>query len=336
MSQRVPSSNIDQLLSGLKAATGALRESIKEGRHMKAAPKLPPAMTTRQEIVDALMHEVERRYGIAPGDQVERKLLRIFDLMSFSDLERWSMALLSPNALEAEWLSLVECLTIHETYFDRDKEQMAILQSEILPPLIERKHQSGDYRLRIWSAGCSSGEETYNLAMLLLMAMKESGFALERPDGSIIAIPAWDVSVLGSDISSQMIRIAKSACYTTGEMSSFRDMNPTLWRFFEKLPPAENEPGGEQTMRVKPCVTGITRFQRHNLLDPLIESAPFDIIVCRNVLIYFDKNKGMVQGFLCGNLTKGGALMLGATDLMINPHDLQRNQRNGSFWYLKS
>ena len=316
-------------------ATGALRESIRATRQIKASPKHPPQMNTRQEVVHVLMHEVERRYGIAPGDQVERKLLRIFDLMTFSDLERWSMALLSPNAIEAEWLSLVECLTVHETYFDRDKEQMGILQSEILPALIERKHHSGDYRLRIWSAGCSSGEETYNLAMLLLIAMKDAGFALGRPDGSIIPIPAWSVSVLGSDISSQMIRIAKAASYTTGEMSSFRDMNPVLWRFFEELPPQESGYGNGKTMRVKPCIAGITRFERHNLLDKLIDEAPFDIIVCRNVLIYFDKNKGKVQELLCRNLAKGGALMLGATDMMTELHHLQRCQRNGSFWYVK-
>jgi len=336
MSKKVPSSNIDQLLSGLKVATGALRESIKATRHARALPEPPPPMTTKQEIVNLLMHEVERRYGIAPGDQVERKLLRIFDLMSFSDLERWSMALLSPNAIEAEWLSLVECLTVHETYFDRDKEQMAILQSEILPRLIEQKHQSGDYRLRIWSAGCSSGEESYNLAMLLMIAMKEAGFALERSDGSIIPIPAWNVSVLGSDISSQMIRIAKGGCYTTGEMSSFRDMNPVLWRFFEELSSQESDPGNGQTMRVKPCITDITRFQRHNLLESLIEPSQFDIIVCRNVLIYFDKNKSKVQELLYRNLAKGGTLLLGATDMMTHLHNMQRCQRNGSFWYEKN
>ncbi len=335
MPQHAVETNIDQLISGLKTAVGTLKESLDTAQLKNSVP-FPLSMNTRQEIVSVLMHEVERRYGIAPGGQVERKLVRIFETMNFSYLEQWSQALLSPNAIETEWLSLVECLTVHETYFDRDKEQLGILHSSILPRLIEQKHQSGDYRLRIWSAGCSSGEETYNLAMLVLMAMKNAGFALEQRDGSIMLIPSWSISVMGSDISSQMIRIAKSATYTTGEMGSFRNMNPLLWSFFDELPDQDAGAFKAKSMRVKNCVSLITGFCRHNLLEPLKEVPPFDLILCRNVLIYFDGCKKVVLERLNNSLASGGVLMLGATDVMPARHDLKRCQHNGVFWHEKN
>ena len=334
MPQQAVDSNINELLSSLNIATGTLRESLNTAQ-LKKHVNFPHGIKTKKEIISVLMHEVERRYGIAPGDMVERKLVRIFEAMDFNYLERWSQSLLSSNAIETEWLSLVECLTVHETYFDRDKEQLGTLFNDILPSMIEQKHLSGDYRLRIWSAGCSSGEETYNLAMLALMVMKNAGFALEQRDGSILPIPSWSISVLGSDISSQMIRTAKNATYTTGKMGSFRNMNPMLWRFFDELPDEEAGASREKNMRVKKCVSSITSFYRHNLLEPLVDSPLFDLIVCRNVLIYFNNSKKVVLKQLADSLKTGGVLMLGATDVMQSRYGLKQCQHKGVFWHEK-
>ncbi len=334
MSHTKSTHKIDQLLSGLKMAASNLKQSLEEAQ-IVTAPAAPRVMKSRQDIVSTLMSEVERRYGIAPGEQVERKLVRIFEAMTFEELEKWSQSLFSPYAIEAEWLSLVECLTVHETYFDRDKEQMSVLSSEVLPRLIEKKHRSGDYRIRIWSAGCSSGEEAYNLTMLALMALKDAGFALERGDGSIVPVATWSLYVLGSDISSQMIRIAKSGIYTTGEMGSFRAMNPLLWRFFDELKEQDEAGSGGRSMRVKLCASSLTGFRRHNLMDMMVEAAPFDLIVCRNVLIYFGNNKIKVLENLCRPLATGGTLVLGATDVILNQQGLERHQHNGNFWYEK-
>ena len=335
MSNTTATSTIDQLLSGLKIATGTLKKTLEAAQKPVAAPAVVRSLSTKQELVAVLMQEIERRYGIAPGEQTERKLLRVFEPMSFAELERWSQALLSPYAIEAEWLSLLECLTVHETYFDRDKEQLATLSREILPRIIEQKHQSGDYRIRIWSAGCSSGEETYNLTMLALCAMKNAGVALERSDGSIVPVPSWSLYVLGSDISSQMIRIAKSGVYTTGEMGSFRSMNPQLWQFFDELKEQDEAASGGRSLRVKRCISSLTGFRRHNLMDIMVEATPFDLIVCRNVLIYFDNYKREVLERVCSSLAPGGTLMLGATDVMLNQQGLERRQLNGIFWYEK-
>ena len=336
MSQPKATPTIDQLLSSLKIATGSLRESLREAQTASAATPPPRVMKSRGDIVSALMYEVEQRYGIAPGDQVERKLMRIFEAMTFEELEHWSQSLFSPYAIEAEWLSLVECITVHETYFDRDKEQLSVLSTEILPRLIEKKHLSGDYRIRIWSAGCSSGEETYNLTILALMALRDAGFALERSDGSIVPVPTWSLYILGSDISSQMSRIAKSGIYTTGEMGSFRTMNPQLWNFFDEQKELTETASGSRSMRIKRCVSSLTGFRRHNLMEMMVEATPFDLIVCRNVLIYFDSNKKKVLENLCRPLAPhGGTLMLGATDVMLDQQGVERRQHSGIFWYEK-
>ena len=136
MTCRVVHSHIDTLLADLKTATETLTESLQSVHGGIPIAPIPKRIDTLKGIVHVLMREVERRYGIAPGSQVERKLGRIFATMTHDDLQNWSLMLLSPAANESEWLSLVECLTVHETYFDRDREQLGILDSEILPRMI--------------------------------------------------------------------------------------------------------------------------------------------------------------------------------------------------------
>ena len=326
---------IDTLISRMKAATISFSESL----NALQQPQLPArrAMASKHEIVRTLMQEVELRYGIAHCDQVERKLLHVFDCMTFDDLQRWSLSMFLPGAGEAEWLSLVESLTVHETYFHRDKEQLGVFSTEILPDLIEQKQRSGERNLRIWSAGCASGEETYNLAMLTLLAMKNAGYAFERGDGSIIPSSTWKISVLGSDISSQMIRLCKNASYSMTPMGPFRTMNPQLWNFFDEVKRRPETVGAADNMRIKRCVTDLTRFRRHNLLEPLIEAQRFDCIICRNVMIYFStESKKLVQKHLAGSLSEGGSIMLGATDLMLCQQGLERRQQHGSFWYTRN
>ena len=327
--------DIDTLISRMKEATFSFSESLNAVQQPRIAVR--HAMGSKHEIVLALMQGVEQRYGIAHCEQVERKLLRVFDCMSFDDLKHWSVSMFSPGADDAEWLSLVESLTVHETYFDRDKEQLGVFATEILPRLIEQKQRSGERSLRIWSAGCASGEETYNLAMLTLIAMKNAGYAFERTDGSIIPTPTWKISLLGSDISSQMIRLCKNASYSMTPMGSFRAMNPQLWNFFDEVKGRPETAGGSDSMRIKRCVTDITRFRCHNLLEPLIEAQRFDCIICRNVMIYFcADSKKIVQRHLVDSLSEGGSVMLGATDLMLCQQGLERRQHHGSFWYTRN
>lgn len=336
MPQQRQAQKIDQLLFGLKIATNSLNESLRAVHGLGPISVPVPASQSKAEIVNGLMREIERRYGIAAGESIERKLLHIFDPMSFDALESWSRSLWSQN-IETEWLSLLECLTVHETYFDRDKELLRFLSADILPDLIEQKQKAGDYRLRIWSAGCSSGEETYNLAILALMALKKGGYATESEDGSITPLPRWSVSVMGSDISSQMLRIARGASYATVAMGSFRDIDPQLWDFFDEIEQPTAGTDTSRTLQIKSCVSRVTRFFQHNLLEPLQYTAPFDLILCRNVLIYFNSdNKNKAQELLCRSLEVGGALVLGTTDTLLCNNKLEQHHRNGTFWYVNN
>lgn len=340
-------SDINNLILGLQNATKALKASLDDtsspsstARSAVSLPVTPLASTiphTKGEIVHAVMLGIESRFGIAPNDQVERKIMRIFEGMKLSDLENWSSNLFSPLALETEWLSLVECLTVHETYFNRDKDLMQMLQEVILPELIARKLQAGKPTLRIWSSACSSGEEAYNLVMLALQAFLTAGLAIERNDDSIVTLAPWSMSVLGTDISTQVIRRAQNAVYGDFGMGSFRDVSARLMRFFElHEPPPEEREGGNRFFKVRQFVTGHTRFRRHNLLEPMIDGIPFDLVLCRNVLIYFgDRHKGQVQDRLFDTLNQGGVMVLGPTDVLQRPERYERRSGSSGFWYIK-
>jgi chemotaxis protein methyltransferase CheR len=282
------------------------------------------------------MREVEKRFGIMPNEQVERKMLRIFDSMPIQELDQWTSKLLSPSALEAEWVSLVESLTVHETYFNRDKDLMQMLQDVILMNLFTAKKEAGNSSLRIWSSACSSGEEVYNLVSLALQTLLKAGAAVERNDDSIMPLAPWRLDVLGTDISSQVIRQAKNAIYGDFGMGSFRDVSPRMMRFFE-LHPCHNEQGKNgRYFKVRPFVTNHTRFRRHNILDPMHDGALFDLIICRNVLIYFNTlKKREAQKRLYDALAPGGILILGTTDVLMDPDRYDRLSGNGGFWYVK-
>lgn len=339
--------DIDNLIAGLQNATRALKASLDDS----ALPPLPvrpavpfgarsgsaPMPCGKNEVVHAVMLEVESRFGIAPNDQVERKILRIFDAMNLNDLEQWSRSLLAPGAPETEWLSLVECLTVHETYFNRDKDLMRMLQDVVLPDLISRKRQAGQPVLRLWSSACSSGEEAYNLVMLALQALLKAGLAIERNDDSIVPLSPWNLSVLGTDISAQVIRRAQNAVYGDFGMGSFRDVSPRMMRFFEiHEPPPEEREGGSRFFKVRRFVTDHTRFRRHNLLESMTDGPPFDLVICRNVLIYFrDRQKARVQDLLCNTLAVGGVMVLGPTDVVQRSERYERRSGSGGFWYIK-
>ncbi|MBK5274810.1 MAG: protein-glutamate O-methyltransferase CheR [Desulfuromonadales bacterium] len=170
----------------------------------------------------------------------------------------------SPRAKE-ELKRLISIITNNETYFFREESQLSVLADVVLPALKEKKLKSRDKKLRIVSAGCSSGEEVYTLAMLVI----ESGCFLWD----------WDIEIIGVDIDPQIIERARSGVYVG---RAFQTTQPHyLERYFRK---------SDEGLKVKEIVTKITSFTEGNLLqmDQIIEKQTVDIIFCRNVLIYFD------------------------------------------------
>lgn len=165
-----------------------------------------------------------------------------------------------------EWKALIPLITTGESYFFRDKGHISLLQNSILPELIKSKRAAG--RLRIWSAGCSTGEEPYSVAILLDQLLPEP--------------KEWDVVIIGTDINEAFLEKAVSGKFSEW---SFRMMDKDLQRKYFK----RRTHGWEIQENIKKMV----RFQYANLLEADFfvknpEICDMDIIICRNVFIYFN------------------------------------------------
>ncbi|MBN1204618.1 MAG: protein-glutamate O-methyltransferase CheR [Myxococcaceae bacterium] len=225
---------------------------------------------------------------------MERRLWPRLEALGLRDFSMYHRYLRYDAQRRAELEAAVEALTTHETYFFREPAQLRAFSEEVLPVLQQRN--AALQRLRIWSAGCSTGEEAYTLAMLL----KES----RRFEG-------WDVEVHGTDISRRVLATARRAEYGP---SSLRATTPEqVSRFFE--------PVGTNKVRVRDEVRAWVSFGQLNLLDAeacqLV--ARMDAIFCRNVMIYFDipARKRVLQAF-SERLVPGGYLLLGHSENLLN------------------
>jgi chemotaxis protein methyltransferase CheR len=193
---------------------------------------------------------------------------------------------------EAEWSVLEAEITIGETFFFRYAEQFVALRDHILPNLIARAQATR--RLRFWSAGCANGAEPYSLAILLREKLGDT-------------LPDWRIHLIGTDINEAVLETARRAEF--GHWALRTLTAEELARDFT--------PGREGRWALRPQHRGQVRFTRHNLLSLLDGTSPlqfneFDLILCRNVLIYFHPD--MVQRVvraLCDRLTPGGWLLLG-------------------------
>ncbi|CAA7620601.1 Methylase of chemotaxis methyl-accepting protein [Candidatus Terasakiella magnetica] len=214
--------------------------------------------------------------------------------LGLSTCFEYLVQLQNPATPGAEMDELVAELTIGETYFFRHKEQFDALREVILPDVIERN--TPFKRLRIWSAGCATGPEPYSIAIML-----------EREFGRLIE--GWNVTILGTDINQKFLNRARDGRY---DEWAFRVMPETLrTQCFE--------PVGRQ-WQIRPQFKRFVRFQYHNLIanpfPSIIDNiAGFDVIICRNVIIYFSKEtvEALVPCFR-ETLTEGGWLIMGHSE----------------------
>jgi len=187
---------------------------------------------------------------------------------------------------------VVEALLNNETYFFRDRSPFDLLARHALPELARRREKSR--RLRIWSAGCSTGQEVYSLAML---------FA-ENPE----AWRGWTVDILGTDVSTECIDRARAGAYSQFEVQRGLGIAQMI-KWFEECPDGWR---AVETLR-KPV-----RFQVHNLLEPPPHPGGFDIVLCRNVLLYLSADKrALAFERLASAMADDGWLMLGAGETVI-------------------
>jgi len=187
---------------------------------------------------------------------------------------------------------VVEALLNNETYFFRDRQPFDLLTAQALPTLARAR--ADKKRLRIWSAGCSTGQEAYSLAML---------FAEDR-----VLWAGWTVDILGTDVSGTVVDRARRGTYTQFEVQRGLGINQMI-RWFE-----ETDDGWRAVESLRKPV----RFQVHNLLEAPPHPGQFDIILCRNVLLYLNAEKrALAFDRLASALAADGALMLGAGETVI-------------------
>jgi chemotaxis protein methyltransferase CheR len=318
-----------------KRARGHQAAAVEGEASSTLAAARPPLADARRGLLQRLSLDVERIAGIEITGPIQSKLARVLGSIDLAELEAWIARLHLLPARDPEWLSLIESLTVHETYFYRDRAQLDFLGSEILPEIIVAAAASGRYRLRMWSAGCATGEEAYTLAVLGLLALCDAGYAEERADRGIECRPPWTLEVLGTEISRLVLVQARAAVYPmTGRGGAFRDLPRRLDRFFPPLPRAEEKPDIE-LRGVHPAVRRHISFEQFNLMARLPPATGFDVVLCRNVLIYLSAAaRRHVHGVLKQALRPGGFLLLGPTDVPAEPALFTTCWGNGAAAYV--
>src|SRR3989304_2613910 len=190
---------------------------------------------------------------------------------------------------------LLDLITIGETYFFRNKAQFDVLMRFVLPEIIQRKVDSRDRCIRVWSAGCSGGDETYSIAMAMMEVVP--------------SYQEWRISILGTDINRNGLACAKEAIY--GEKHIAHLPKEYLGKYFK---------AGGSTYRLHAKVQELTQFEYHNLAkDPFIQERmrDIDILFCRNVIIYFDgqTTQRVIENFH-NCLAQDGYLFLGHSETL--------------------
>jgi chemotaxis protein methyltransferase CheR len=224
-----------------------------------------------------------------------RKRLRALGLGSF---EEYAELIFSGQAPAGELVSLIDVVTTNKTDFFREPAHFDFLVQTVLPALIEKDGAGISRPLRIWSAGCSTGKEPYTLAMVLSeFRERHHGFAFE---------------ILGTDISTDVLDKALKGVYAEEKAAPIA---PALRRKYllKARDPAQRQ------VRIVPELRKLVSFRRLNFLDAdygLRE--PFDVIFCRNVLIYFDRpTQERLLGRFAGLLESGNFLFLGHSETLL-------------------
>ncbi|MCJ2088905.1 protein-glutamate methyltransferase [Methylobacterium sp. E-005] len=263
-----------------------------------SSPPAPGADPAYAALKARIIARTGHHYYADKDDLLIERLRRRFRDAAAADCAAYAALLSDGTRGEAEWARLEAEITVGETFFFRYAEQFQALRERILPALIAAR--APERTLRIWSAGCSTGAEPYSLAILVQELLGE-------------ALPDWRVSILGTDISTEALATARAAEY--GRWALRTMPAEERLRYFTRLPPA---PGirREGGYALRPEFRGLVRFERGNLLtltEPLARDGErFDLILCRNVLIYFDARTvaAVVRG-LGRRLRTDGWLLLG-------------------------
>jgi chemotaxis protein methyltransferase CheR len=226
-------------------------------------------------------------------------ILRERGLASLSELCQ-VMRSSEPSPLHAQ---VVEAMTTNETYFFREPAHYDALRKTILPELMAMR--SGTRKLTCWSAAASTGQEAYSLAMMLLE----------------IGVDGWKIDITGTDLSSRVLKQAESGRYSQLEVNRGLPV-ALLLKYFRRA-------GLEWELKEE--VRRMARFRSFDLRAGMQSLGPFDVVFCRNVLIYFDlPTKRRILEEIHGSLFRGGYLLVGTTEAGLPAGDRFRRTTVGS------
>lgn len=225
-------------------------------------------------------------------------LLAEFKCVSFSELYYKAKR---DIALEEK---IIDALTTNETYFFRDTHPFELLQHKILPDLIDKRSSGpqslGKVPVRIWSAGCSTGQEVYSITFIL--------------DSLGLSESEYDLYVLGTDISNAAISKASYGVYSNFELS--RGLKPDqIETCFTRI--------NDNTWKIKDKFRWMVSFKTHNLFTKIPSAKKFDIILCRNVGIYFSQqDRKRLYRIIRSQIAGDGYLLIGSTESLSHDTDL--------------
>jgi chemotaxis protein methyltransferase CheR len=223
---------------------------------------------------------------------VERKLVERVIALGLPGFREYHTYLRTHPQRKVEIERAIDLVTTNETYFFRELSQLRAFETEVLTQL--RQQAAPRKRLTIWSAGCSTGEEVYTLAMIVDRSKLFSG---------------WDIRIIGNDISRRVLQVARKGVY---RQSSFRAMPEVYDQYFLET---------SEGRSVRPHIRDLCQFGHFNLLDDarVAMIGRVDAIFCRNVLIYFDQasRRRVIQSFY-DRLEPQGYLMLGHSESLLH------------------
>jgi chemotaxis protein methyltransferase CheR len=237
--------------------------------------------------------------GLTFDDQskylLEKRLANRLVEHQLRDFHEYYHFLMYDKNRDQELNTVVDIMTINETYFFREEQQLKAFAEEILPLLKARKKEEGKRSIRIWSAGCSTGEEPYTIGILI----QQSGL-----------FRGWDVEIFATDISHRVLQTARKGEYGK---SSFRSTDAYyLEKYFTDV---------DGRKRINDSIRNLVNFGYLNLFDTdrICLVGKMDVIFCRNVIIYFDREgkKKVIRNFE-NRLVSKGYLLLGHSESLMN------------------
>lgn len=251
-----------------------------------------------QRLLNALIARTGHAYYVDKERLLHDRLRERFLALGLSTLDSYLDLLAGPSG-EQEWRALEDLTTIGETYFFRYADHFERLRNDILPGLLQRKRD--ERALRIWSIGCANGAEAYSVAIVLHDLLDAD-------------LKDWRIAIIGGDISERALAAARKAHYGAWALRTVTAAEKAA--YFDQVDP--------RTWALKPRYRAMARFERQNILDLLTPAAPlqwneFDLILCRNVLIYFSAEQAtaLIEQ-LRQRLTDGGTLLLGHAEAALS------------------